>query len=300
MEEDAVLRQRMPEVPQRLSNELQRCELQSVVDQELPVIHVLALRPDLDCQFIEARDSRTGGPQIEELEVGVHGFLCDLGNVDRLILPIYVQGEEGVGHATSCNILKLLLACQWTGVGPFERRAAAHAFGGPGGSRGRGRLVDAAMVEAVLAIDALKVARGARVRQGLGLAQGQGFGGRLEGARERIVVNCLAARSRGAEREGQVADGNALEMSQLAILPKVSNRRCNGHETYIRQQPGPLARRRWELRRRVLGHGGSNLGHRGAHPPCIDASARVRAVCAGGRGAGMAGRSERCLRLLEG
>jgi hypothetical protein len=48
--------------------------------------------------------------------------------------------------------------------------------------------------------------------------QRQCLGWRLQRARNAFIVDCLGARSCLCGREGEIADGQPLEMSQLAVL----------------------------------------------------------------------------------
>jgi len=54
--------------------------------------------------------------------------------------------------------------------------------------------------------------------QASALPQRQRLGGRLEGARYGFIVNGAAARLWGSRGKREVADGDALEVAQLAIL----------------------------------------------------------------------------------
>lgn len=85
--------------------------------------------------------------------------------------------------------------------------------------------------------------------QSLALAQGQGLGGRLEGARQGVVVDGLAARPRGRQRQREVADGDALKVPELAVLQRVSSMKLHlgEHQTDVWEQPWPLAR--WQRAR---------------------------------------------------
>jgi hypothetical protein len=67
-------------------------------------------------------------------------------------------------------------------------------------------------------VDALEIAGRARVGEWLVLAQGQRLGGRLEGAGQGVVIDGLAASARGRQCQGEVAEGEALEVAQLAVL----------------------------------------------------------------------------------
>jgi hypothetical protein len=73
-------------------------------------------------------------------------------------------------------------------------------------------------------VGGLEIARGPRMGKTSALFQSQRLCGRLECTRDRVIVNRLAAGSRGRGREGEIADGYALEMSKFPILSLLVSR----------------------------------------------------------------------------
>jgi hypothetical protein len=62
------------------------------------------------------------------------------------------------------------------------------------------------------------------MRQAFAFSHGQRLGGRLERTWNGFIVNRFSARSRWTRGQGQVANGDALEMPELAILPRSASR----------------------------------------------------------------------------
>jgi len=221
VEEYTVLRQGVSELAQGLSNELQRPKLHGVVHEVLPFVHALGFCPYPDSEPVEARDARPTRCEIEEAEVWVHGLLGDLRYVHWLVVLLYMQGEEGVGHAIRSNVFELPLACQRARIGPLQRgsssQSSSKGFGGGGGF---------AITVSAGTLGQLQVARGPRMRQTFALPQRQGLGGRLQCARQGVIVNCFSARPRGARGKREVADSDALEVPELAVLSQSASGHC--------------------------------------------------------------------------
>jgi hypothetical protein len=114
--------------------------------------------------------------------------------------------------------------------------------------------MDVAVAASYGIVGRLEIARGPRMGKTSALFQSQRLRGRLECARYRIIVNGLAAGSRGRGREGEVANGYALEMSKFPVLSLLVSRAEPVSWTYPRMAKAMGAREAATAEARELAH----------------------------------------------